>query len=379
MAMATYSSASEFLSRYDPQQPGCAVFDVRMPGMSGLELQDELNRRGAIIPVIFITGHGDVPMAVEAMQNGAFDFLQKPIRDKDLSDCIQRALSRNRDDRAHLQEKDDHARLSGADAPGTAGLEAGDGWQTQQDHGCGPGRKPAYGGNPSRPSDGEDGRYLAGAPGANADAGWGLARDVPRFRSRLAALLAIPADLSPPACGLRIRSIPNWETGRPLGCCQVGIAFHFNGRLAMNIVRREPFRDVESIFREFAMPAFGRLPRLFDDSGAAFEWSPSADISETDKEYIVKAELPGVQREDVKVSIADGVLTIKGERKQEKEEKGEHTHRLERIYGSFCRSFSLPEDADDKHVRAETKDGVLRVYIPKTKTGKSAPVQVKVE
>jgi HSP20 family protein len=147
----------------------------------------------------------------------------------------------------------------------------------------------------------------------------------------------------------------------------------------MNIVRREPFRDVESIFREFAMPAFGRLPRLFDDSGATFEWSPSADISETDKEYIVKAELPGVKREDVKVSIADGVLTIKGERKQEKEEKGEHTHRLERAYGSFCRSFSLPDDANDKQVRAETKDGVLRVHVPKTSTAKSTPIEINVE
>src|SRR3954469_13079816 len=73
-----FGSAQEFLAAYDPAQPGCLVLDVRMPGMSGLEMQHELNLRGAIIPVIFITGHGDIPMAVEAMQHGAFDFLQKP-------------------------------------------------------------------------------------------------------------------------------------------------------------------------------------------------------------------------------------------------------------------------------------------------------------
>jgi FixJ family two-component response regulator len=106
MVTVTHSSATEFLNSYDPQQPGCAVFDVRMPGMSGLALQGELNQRGAIIPVIFITGHGDVPMAVEAIQNGAFDFLQKPFHEDDLLNCIQRALSRDRDTRSQLGEKD---------------------------------------------------------------------------------------------------------------------------------------------------------------------------------------------------------------------------------------------------------------------------------
>jgi two-component system response regulator FixJ len=98
-------SAREFLDKYDPAQPGCLVLDVRMPQMSGLELQEQLNRRGAIIPVIFITGHGDVAMAVEAMQAGAFDFLQKPFRDQDLIDRIQRALEKDRADRAVLAER----------------------------------------------------------------------------------------------------------------------------------------------------------------------------------------------------------------------------------------------------------------------------------
>ncbi|HVW71495.1 MAG TPA: response regulator transcription factor [Steroidobacteraceae bacterium] len=102
---ATFGSAREFLSKYDPAQPGCVVLDVRMPEMSGLELQELLNRQGAVIPVIFVTGHGDVPMAVEAMQAGAFDFLQKPFRDQDLIDRIQRALEKDRASRAVLNER----------------------------------------------------------------------------------------------------------------------------------------------------------------------------------------------------------------------------------------------------------------------------------
>jgi FixJ family two-component response regulator len=97
-----YASAPEFLSAYDQRHPGCLLLDVRMPGMSGLELQQELNRRGATIPVVFITGHGDVAMAVEAMQQGAFDFLQKPFREQDMLDRVQRALARDAESRSRL-------------------------------------------------------------------------------------------------------------------------------------------------------------------------------------------------------------------------------------------------------------------------------------
>jgi len=103
-----FGSASEFLEVYKHNQPGCLVLDVRMPGMSGIELQQQLNLRGAAIPVIFITGHGDIPMAVEAMQHGAFDFLQKPFRDQDLIDRIQRALERDARNRAALAQ---HVRI----------------------------------------------------------------------------------------------------------------------------------------------------------------------------------------------------------------------------------------------------------------------------
>jgi len=103
-----YASAQEFLAAYQPSQPGCLVLDIRMPGMSGLDLQQQLNLRGAVIPVIFMTGHGDIPMAVEAMQHGAFDFLQKPFRDQDLLDRIQRAIVRDGELRQSLGE---HARI----------------------------------------------------------------------------------------------------------------------------------------------------------------------------------------------------------------------------------------------------------------------------
>lgn len=99
-----YQSATAFLSAYEFDRPGVLVLDIRMPGMSGLELQDELNARGAIIPVIFISGHADVPMAVEAVQHGAFDFLQKPFRDQDLIDRVQGAMERDTENRRQLRE-----------------------------------------------------------------------------------------------------------------------------------------------------------------------------------------------------------------------------------------------------------------------------------
>jgi two-component system response regulator FixJ len=99
-----YASASAYLAAYQFERPGCLVLDIRMPGMSGLELQDQLNARGAIVPVIFISGHADVPMAVEAVQHGAFDFLQKPFRDQDLIDRVQAAIARDAVNRKQLRE-----------------------------------------------------------------------------------------------------------------------------------------------------------------------------------------------------------------------------------------------------------------------------------
>jgi FixJ family two-component response regulator len=106
LPVETYGSAQEFLDAFDADRAGCLVLDIRMPGMSGLELQQKLNEIHAIVPIVFITGHGDVPMAVEAMQHGAVDFIQKPFRDQDLIDRINQALERDRENRAGLKERD---------------------------------------------------------------------------------------------------------------------------------------------------------------------------------------------------------------------------------------------------------------------------------
>jgi FixJ family two-component response regulator len=106
LPVETYGSAQEFLDAFDADRAGCLVLDIRMPGMSGLELQQKLNEMHAIVPIVFITGHGDVPMAVEAMQHGAVDFIQKPFRDQDLIDRINQALERDRENRAGLKERD---------------------------------------------------------------------------------------------------------------------------------------------------------------------------------------------------------------------------------------------------------------------------------
>jgi HSP20 family protein len=147
----------------------------------------------------------------------------------------------------------------------------------------------------------------------------------------------------------------------------------------MNITRWEPFGNLDELFGRFGPAGFGRWPRIFEADGRPVEWAPTADISETDKEYLVKVELPGVKREDVKVTVENGVLSIQGERKQEKEDKGEKHHRIERAYGTFLRSFSLPDNVAAGDIRAESQDGVLLVHIPKVKIEKPKAVQIKVD
>lgn len=104
---SAFARPSEFLSRFDVSAPGCLVLDVRMPEMSGLEVQQQLNRTGAMIPVILVTGHGDIPMAVQAMKDGAFDFLQKPFRDQDLLDRINAAMKLDAENRQIVEKHAD--------------------------------------------------------------------------------------------------------------------------------------------------------------------------------------------------------------------------------------------------------------------------------
>ena len=108
------------------------------------------------------------------------------------------------------------------------------------------------------------------------------------------------------------------------------------------------------------------------------EWAPLVDIAEDDKEYVIKADLPDVKKDDVNISVQDNVVAISGERKYEKEEKGKKYHRIERAYGSFLRSFTLPEDADGAKIAAEFKDGVLQVHLPKSEKAKPKTIEVKV-
>ena len=103
----SYKSAINFLDDYSPEESGCLLADVRMPGMSGIELQQKLNEKAISIPMIIMTGHGDVQMAVQAMKDGAFEFLQKPFRDQDLIDCITKALEQDKSNRITINEKHD--------------------------------------------------------------------------------------------------------------------------------------------------------------------------------------------------------------------------------------------------------------------------------
>jgi len=108
------------------------------------------------------------------------------------------------------------------------------------------------------------------------------------------------------------------------------------------------------------------------------QWAPLVDISEDDREYLIKAELPGIEKEEVKVSVEDGLLVISGERKAEQEEKNRKYHRIERSYGSFIRSFSLPDAADGSKIKADFKNGVLKVHVPKDENARPRSIEIKV-
>jgi HSP20 family protein len=118
---------------------------------------------------------------------------------------------------------------------------------------------------------------------------------------------------------------------------------------------------------------------VFDENIATSLWTPAVDITETGKEYVVKVELPGVNKEDVKISTRDNILTIRGEKKQEKETKDASFHRVERSYGSFQRSFPLPEGIRGDGIEASYKDGILEIVLPKAEETKARSIDVKVK
>jgi HSP20 family protein len=147
----------------------------------------------------------------------------------------------------------------------------------------------------------------------------------------------------------------------------------------MSLVRWNPFRELEDmqsrLNRLFGDAPF---PRMGDDGMSLSGWSPAVDVQETEKEYLIKADPPDVKKEDVKVELLDGALTIEGERQQEKEEKGKKFHKIEREYGKFLRRFALPTEVDPSKVQAEFKNGVLNVHLPKSAAAKPKAVAVKV-
>ena len=145
------------------------------------------------------------------------------------------------------------------------------------------------------------------------------------------------------------------------------------------LTKWNPFRELEEIQSRLSS-LFGRTPLrgLGEETMTVNEWTPLVDITEDEKEYLIKAELPEVKKEDVKVTVENGTLSITGERKLEKEEKGKKFHRVERSYGSFMRSFTLPEGTTGDKVSAEFKDGVLKVHLPKSEEAKPKSIDVKV-
>ena len=145
----------------------------------------------------------------------------------------------------------------------------------------------------------------------------------------------------------------------------------------MALVKWEPIREIEDLFDRYTSRL--GLPSLSRDAFSTTEWSPKVDITETDKEFTIKAELPEVKKEDVKVNIENGELCISGERKQEKEENGKKFHRIERFYGSFMRSFTLPGNVDEANIKAEFKDGMLNLSLPKTAETKPKATEVKIQ
>lgn len=159
----------------------------------------------------------------------------------------------------------------------------------------------------------------------------------------------------------------------------------------MNLIRREP---IVPLFPRFETPFFREMEEVSDRLGKFFgtwtrpfdvkeslkvaDFLPAVDIQETEKEYLLKVEIPEVKKEDVSVTVQENVLTITGERKLEKEEKGKKFHRIERSYGNFVRTFALPVDADETKIAAEYKDGLLLLHLPKLAKPLAKTIEVKV-
>jgi HSP20 family protein len=146
----------------------------------------------------------------------------------------------------------------------------------------------------------------------------------------------------------------------------------------MSLVRWDPFREVTELSRHLNR-LFGSIEAPEQAQRQPSDWLPAVDIKESPEEYAIKFEVPGMKKEEIQVGVENGILTVRGERKQEKEERGLRFHRVERSYGMFARSFQLPGLVDTTKVAAEYKDGLLNVRIPKSEPSKPKPVEVKIQ
>jgi HSP20 family protein len=144
----------------------------------------------------------------------------------------------------------------------------------------------------------------------------------------------------------------------------------------MTLMRWDPFRSMLSMKRDL-----DRMFGEYDDEGetAASLWRPAVDIFETKDNLVLRAELPGMKKEEVQISVENNVLTLKGERKFDKEIKRENYHRVERVYGNFCRSFTLPTSIDKNKIEATFRDGVLEVTMPRAEEAKPKQIDIKVK
>src|SRR5438477_5864901 len=149
------------------------------------------------------------------------------------------------------------------------------------------------------------------------------------------------------------------------------------------VITWNPLREMEEAqnrFNRFFSVGFpNRMGSGESPSLAVADWSPEVDISEDDHGYLLKADLPEMKKDDVRVTVEDGILSVSGERKTEKEDHKKKFHRIERSFGTFRRSFTLPEDADSTKVTAEFRDGVLKVHLPTTPIARSEAIEVKVK
>jgi HSP20 family protein len=147
----------------------------------------------------------------------------------------------------------------------------------------------------------------------------------------------------------------------------------------MKIKPWDPFRDLDDLIGDYLPLDRRGLSRLLRGTGQVAEWRPAADLSETESEYVIRADLPGVKKDDVAITLSEGTLTLAGERKEEKKAKNENEIRVERFVGSFTRRFSLPDDADATAIKAEAENGALTIHIPKKKGAKPAEIRIPVQ